>query len=248
MAHAVVQFKEANLSIPDGYSRHAKGYSRVSLIDHRTSDAAVPMAHQIVQLEPGGHLEQHVLAYEKSLYILEGELDLMIDGRCYRLAVDDYALVLVGSSHAVRSNSNNGARWMEMIAPQPLPGSVGQDTFFVEEFDWPARIERFDKGDARTRFIGHFADAQLPPPGNLQMDGYSGDGARLISQKMMVDRDFGSAHMTMFVVEFAKGGGGSSHTHPFEESYFFTSGTRLSGTCAVGKSQARTVWFHCAVS
>ena len=56
------------------------------------------------------------------------------------------------------------------------------------------------------------------------MDGYSGNGARLISQKMMVDRNFGSAHMTMFVVEFAKGGGGSHHTHPFEESYFFVSG------------------------
>ncbi len=224
MAHAVVQFKEANLSIPEGYSRHSKGYSRVSLIDHHTSDAAVHMAHQIVQLEPGGYLEQHVLAYEKSLYILEGELDLMIDGRSYRMAPDDYALVLVGSSHAVRSRTSNGARWMEMIAPQPLPRSVGQDTFFVGEFDWPARIERFDRGDARTRFVGRFEDAQLPPPGNLQMDGYIGDGARLISQKMMVDRNFGSAHMTMFVVEFAKGGGGSHHTHPFEESYFFTSG------------------------
>jgi hypothetical protein len=67
MAHAVVQFKEANLSIPEGYSRHAKGYSRVSLIDHHKSDTAVHMAHQIVQLEPGGYLEQHVLAYEKSL-------------------------------------------------------------------------------------------------------------------------------------------------------------------------------------
>lgn len=57
------------------------------------------------------------------------------------------------------------------------------------------------------------------------MDGYSGDGARLIRQKMMVDRNFGSAHMTMFVVEFAEGGGGTYHTHPFEESYFFLRGT-----------------------
>lgn len=224
MAHAVVPFQEANLSVPDGYGRHAKGYSRAPLIDHRTSGAAVHMAHQIVQLEPGGYLEQNVLAYEKSLYILEGELDLMLDERCYRLGEGDYALVLVGSVHALRSSSGKRARWMEMIAPQPLPKSVGQDTFFVGHYEWPARVDRFDKGDARTRFVGHFNDAQLPPPGNLQMDGYSGDGARLIRQKMMVDRNFGSAHMTMFVVEFAKSGGGSHHTHPFEESYFFTSG------------------------
>jgi len=224
LAHAVVRFEEKNLSVPEGYARHVRGYSRVLLIDHRTAGAAVHMAHQIVQLEPGGYLEQNVLAYEKSLYVLEGELDLMIDGRAYHLVHDDYALVLVGSAHAFRSSNGNGARWMEMIAPQPLAKSVGHDTFFVGSYDWPRTVERFDSSDARTRFVGHFADGQLPPAGNLQMDGYSGSGAHGIRQKMMVDRNFGSAHMTMFVVEFAPGGGGSHHTHPFEESYFFRSG------------------------
>jgi hypothetical protein len=57
MAHAVVPFQGANLSVPDDYGRHAKGYSRAVLIDHRTSESAVHMAHQIVQLEPGGYLE-----------------------------------------------------------------------------------------------------------------------------------------------------------------------------------------------
>ena len=223
MAHAVVRFDEKTSSVPPGYARHARGYRRTSLIDHETSAAALHMAHQIVQLDPGGALEQNVLAYEKSLYVFEGELDLMLDGRAYRLVADDYALILVGSAHALRSGA--GARWMEMIAPQPLAPSVGQDTFFVGDVDWPAAVERFDRGDARTRFVGHFSDGQLPPPGNLQMDGYSGDGARLIRQKMMVDRNFGSAHLTMFVVEFAPGGGGSHHTHPFEESYFFVGGT-----------------------
>lgn len=33
-----------------------------------------------------------------------------------------------------------------MIAPQPPAQSVGQDTFFVGDFDWPSRVERFDKG------------------------------------------------------------------------------------------------------
>ena len=223
MAHAVVRFDEKTSSVPPGYARHARGYHRTSLIDHATSAAALHMADQIVQLDPGGALEQNVLAYEKSLYVFEGELDLMLDGRAYRLVADDYALILVGSAHALRSGA--GARWMEMIAPQPLAPSVGQDTFSVGDVDWPAAVERFDRGDARTRFVGHFSDGQLPPPGNLQMDGYSGDGARLIRQKMMVDRNFGSAHLTMFVVEFAPGGGGSHHTHPFEESYFFVGGT-----------------------
>ena len=222
MAHAVVRFDDEKFSVPAGYGRHAEGYWRVSLVDGATSTAAVHMAHQVVELQPGGWLEQNVLAYEKSLFVLTGSLDLMLDGRAYRLVAGDYALIVVGAAHALRSQS--GARWLEMIAPQPLVPSVGQDTFFVGPFAWPAHVEPFDRGDARTRGVGHFADGQLPPPGNLQMDGYSGDGAHGISQKMMVDRNFGSAHMTMFVVEFAPGGGGTHHTHPFEESYFFVRG------------------------
>lgn len=223
MAHAVVPYREADLSVPAGYGRHSRGYRTAPLIDRRTSPAAVHMTHQMVRLEPGGWLEPSVPAYEKSLYVFEGELDLMLDGRYYRLGPDDYALVLVGAVHAIRSD--RGARWMEMIAPQVLAPSVGQDTFFVGDADWPANVRRFDRGDARTRYVGHFADSQLPPPGNLQMDGYSGDGAHGIRQKMMVDRNFGGAHFTMFVVEFAPGGGGTHHTHPFEESYFFLSGS-----------------------
>lgn len=222
MAHAVVRFEEQQLTVPPGYARHCRGYAVASLIDHETSPAAVHMAHRVVVLDAGGRLEQNVLAYEKSIYVFEGELDLMMDGRAYRLVADDYALILVGSAHAIRSDV--GARWMEMISPQPLAASVGQDTFFVGDAAWPANVEPFDRGDARTRFVGHFADGQLPPPGNLQMDGYSGSGAHGIRQKMMVDRNFGSAHLTMFVVEFAPGGGGTHHTHPFEESYFFVRG------------------------
>ncbi len=221
--HAVVRDDATQSSTPAGHDRHAHGYRTAPLVNSATSPSALHMAHQIVRLEAGGSLEQNVLAYEKSLFVFEGELDLMLDGRAYRLVSGDYALILVGSAHALRSAP--GARWMEMIAPQPLVPSVGADIFFVGDVAWPAQVERFDRSDARTRFVGHFSDEQLPPPGNLQMDGYSGDGARLIRQKMMVDRNFGSAHMTMFAVEFAPGGGGGSHhTHPFEESYYFVSG------------------------
>jgi len=224
LAHKVVQLDDQMFAVPEGYERHVAGYARAALIDHATAGAAVHMAHQIGQLDPGGALEQNVLAYEKSLFVLEGEFDFMIDGRAYHLVAGDYALVLVGAPYALRNRGNLRARWLEISAPQPLHPSVGQDTFFVGEYAWPESCEPFDKGDARTRFVGHFASNQLPPPGNLQMDGYSGGGAYGISQKFLVDRHFGSAHIALFVVEFAKGGGGTHHTHPFEESYYFVEG------------------------
>jgi mannose-6-phosphate isomerase-like protein (cupin superfamily) len=224
MKHSVVAFKEENLEVPEGYERHARGYRRAVMVDHTTAPAAVHMAHQIVQLEPGGMLETNVIAYEKSLFLLDGELDIMLDDRSYRLVKGDYALVLCGSAHSLRSSTGNGARWLEMIAPQPLAPSVGSDTFFTGDRPLPAIVTGIDAGDARTRYVGHYDDKQLPPPGNLQMDGYSGAGAQGIRQKFMVDRTTGSAHMSMFMVEFAVGGGGSHHTHPFEESYFFLEG------------------------
>ena len=100
MKHSVVQFKESNLAVPPGYERHARGYRRAIMVDHDTAPSAVHMAHQIVQLEPGGMLETNVLAYEKSLFVLDGEFDLMLDGRAYRLVKGDYALVLCGSGTA----------------------------------------------------------------------------------------------------------------------------------------------------
>lgn len=48
-------------------------------------------------------------AYFRSL--LEGEVNLMLDGRTYRLVVDDYALILVGTP--TRS------------VPAPVPALVG---------------------------------------------------------------------------------------------------------------------------
>lgn len=224
MKHAVVPFREADLALPAGYAGHSRGYRRAVMVDHGTSHSAVHMAHQIVQLEPDGRLEQNVLAYEKGLFVLDGTLDLMLDGRPYRLGRYDYALVLVGTAHALRAPTPDGARWLEMIAPQTLSPSVGADTFFIGDAEWPREIAPADMGDARTRYVGHYDDAQLPPAGNLQMDGYSGAGAFGISQKFMIDRSFGSAHFTMFMVRFAPGGGGTHHSHPFEESYFFLSG------------------------
>jgi quercetin dioxygenase-like cupin family protein len=222
--HSIVRFEESKLTVPAGYGRHAKGYGRASMVDHETAGASVHMGHGIAQLAPTGSLDQHVNAFEKSIYILEGSLDFELDGRAYKLVRGDYALVSVGATNTYRGNGGDGARWLEMISPQPLAKSVGGDTFFVGSFDWPAKVVPFDTSDVRQRFVAHFDDSQLPAAANLQMDGYSGDGAAGIRLKMLTDRNFGAHHMTMFMVEFQKGGGGTHHTHPFEESYFLLAG------------------------
>ncbi len=216
--HAVPHFDEGNLRTPRGYEARSSGFRRDDLIDG--TEGSVHMAHAIADLAACGHVDQSIHAFEKAIYVLDGELDLALDERAYRLSTGFYALVPVATPYALRSA--RGARWLEMMAPQPR--GVGDDTLFVEPFTWPATVSAPDLSDPRTRFVGHFDDTQLPPPSQLQMDGYSGGNVQGIRLKMLIDRNFGSSHLTLFVVEFAVGGGAKTHSHPFEESYFFLSG------------------------
>jgi len=218
--HAVDHFENSVLHVPAGYGRNGAGFRCAAMVG--ASNGSVHMGHRIADLSRGGHVDQLIHGFEKALYVLDGELDLALDGRVYRLGAGYFALVPVAVAHAFRSEL--GARWVEMLAPQPRDGGVGDDTLFVEPFAWPASVDAPDLGDPRTRFIGRFEDSQLPPPSQLQMDGYSGGNVEGIRLKMLIDRNFGAHQLTLFVVEFAVGGGAKTHSHPFEESYFFLSG------------------------
>lgn len=219
--HHIGRLDEAKFAIPPGYEDHAAGFRRQTLVD--AAVGAVHMGLNISQLEGDGRVDNHVHSYEKGFYVLEGAVEVNLDGRAYVLGAGDYAVAQVGVANAFRG-AGRRARWLEMISPQPRARSVGEDTFFVEAAAWPKKVERPNFGDARTRFIGHFDEKQLPPPSYLQMDGYSGGNVEGISLKMMIDRTLGAQHQTMFTVEFQPGGAGNVHDHPFEESYFFVSG------------------------
>jgi quercetin dioxygenase-like cupin family protein len=41
---------------------------------------------------------------------------------------------------------------------------------------------------------------------------------------MLVDRNFGADHVTMFTVDYELGGSAQQHDHPFEEAYVFLAG------------------------
>ena len=54
-----------------------------------------------------------------------------------------------------------------------------------------------------------------------------------ISVRMLVDRNTGADHVTMFTVDYELGGAAQAHDHPFEEAYFFLAGeveAELDGT------------------
>ncbi len=197
---------------------------------------------------PGGWLGRHVHSFEEALYVLAGELVIDIGGAVHRLVAGDYALMTIGTWHALANGGDGQVRWLSVNTPQRLGPDAGRkDTFFAKAaFDARAIVgaaarPRLD--DPTTRFVGHY-DGTPPQLEALRVDdpargrrpigmdiallAYSG-----ISVKMLVDRTFGADLLTMFTVDYEIGGAAQAHDHPFEETYVFLAGevsAELDGT------------------
>ena len=215
--HYVAKVEDVPVELPSGYEGHADGYGRAALVG--APAGAVHSGFTLACLEAGGRVDRHVHSYEEGFFVLEGSVVVELDGRAYELREGDYGVFLIAVPHGM--HSAEGARILEMTSPQPR--IAPRDTFFVGG-EVPEQAPRPEFGDPRTRHIGHFDESQLPPASELQMDGYSGGAIAGVQYKMLVDRVLGSAHLTMFIVQFQPGGGGNVHDHSFEECYFMLDG------------------------
>ncbi|MDA8355799.1 MAG: cupin domain-containing protein [Actinomycetota bacterium] len=218
MRHAVIRPGDREAVEDPGRPDGAAGYRRTVMIDERCG--SVHMTLGVSTLEPGTVVAPHAHSFEQSLYVLEGDVRLAVDGRVHHLEADDYTLVPLGATCAL--SSSGGGRWLEVVAPQARTSP--RDTFAVPgTVDWDA-ARRPDWQSPLRGLVGHFTEDQLPPPSSLQMEGYSGSDVTGIRLKMLVDKVFGAQHMNVFMVEFQEGGAGNTHDHPFEEAYVIVGG------------------------
>lgn len=197
------------------YAGHAQGLSRTTLLDRAAG--SVHVGYALCELAPGGAVERCLHAYEKALYVLEGALELERDGYGIPLAGDEYALVATATPHALRNTGDRAVRWVEVAAPQPKQADGWQDTFFLGPADWAGATGAPPIGDARARSIGRY-DGTMPPGIDMHGD------LRGFAIKHFLNAEAGAVHMTMFTVEFARGGLCNHHDHPFEEAYLVLEG------------------------
>jgi len=221
--HHVANYDKASFQVPPAYEKHSQGYARLALVDH-TIAGAVHTALGLGKLAAHGTLDPHVHFYEEAFFILEGQVLERIDGHDYQLGPGDYGIIQAGVPHALRNVGDQSVRWLEMLSPQPKAPGQERDTFFFKAETAPSTGNPPDFRDPMTRYLGHFDDSQMPPPSQLQMEGYRGSSIFGISLKMLVNHMLGAQHLTLFMVEFQPGGEGNIHDHPFEESYFLLSG------------------------
>lgn len=214
--HVFREIEESLFRPPAGYEGRAEGFRRADLI-HR-AQGSLHMGFSIAELQPGGRVDPCVHAYEKGMFVTEGEVELYRDGELYRLGRHDYALVPTGSAHAVRNRGAAPARWVEKCAPQPKPAGEWDDTLYLPPVEWPGAAMTPEAANPMRRMVGHFDPGQLPPP--ARVDAYMWGW----SKRLLIDRVLGSAHFDLFIIEFAEGGQTSLHDHPFEEAYLVLEG------------------------
>ncbi len=187
------------------------------------------MALTLVSLVEG-HVDAHLHSYETSLYVLEGEPVLYVDGRGVELRPGACGVVPVGIPHAFRCTDR--ALWIEMAAPRPR--ADGSDTFFVGPAPEMA-AEPLDVRDPRNRNLFLLTKGEMDlerlkrgapvgaPTVSASMStavlAYSG-----IAVKMLVDQRLDAQLHTMFMVDYQPGAVAHPHDHPFEESYYMLDG------------------------
>lgn len=104
----------------------------------------------MVEYQPGGVAHPHDHPMEESYVILDGEVDVVADGKRYTLKKGDIFWTGVGCVHAFYNNNPGKVRWLETQSP-PLPSRHG----YRFNRDWEYLKEklaaRSSKADARTR-------------------------------------------------------------------------------------------------
>lgn len=224
----------------------ASGLARQVLVGPQQGAVHTELA--IGALCAGGWLNRHVHAFEEALYVLEGTLLLELDQRVHRLVVGDYALIPIGTYHTLAAAPGEGVRWLSVNTPPRRPAEAPvADTIFATAPPDLSALERLAvplvAGDPTVRLVGHYlgtppqaealrvddpARARNPAGMDTAILAYSG-----ISVRMLIDRVLGADLLTMFTVDYEQGGAAQGHSHPFEETYFFTAGVveaELDGT------------------
>ena len=215
--HKVGRFDPANLSPHPIYDGHAEGLAWAPFIEH--TDETVHAAYGVMELASGGETETVSHAFEKALFVIEGEFEINRGDQVHRVTDGDYFLLPTGIEHALRNRAAGPARWVEMSAPQPKAPGGWRDTWFAGPADWSPPAVASDSRDLRNQMMGHYAPAQHAPAAMMTPEELYG-----FSQRMMVDANFGASHFNLFVIGFPDGGLCNHHDHPFEEGYFILEG------------------------
>jgi quercetin dioxygenase-like cupin family protein len=89
-----------------------------------------------IEYQPDVGIGLHDHTFEEAYFILEGEVQEVLDGTIYDLKPGDVVWTGVGCVHSFRNVSSTPVRWLETFAPQPPKENVFR---FMAEWEAKAR-------------------------------------------------------------------------------------------------------------
>jgi quercetin dioxygenase-like cupin family protein len=92
-----------------------------------------------IEYQPGVGIGLHDHTFEEAYFILEGEVEAVLDGATHRLTPGDVVWTGVGCVHSFKNVSNAPVRWLETFAPQPPKEDV-----FRFMAQWEARAKELE--------------------------------------------------------------------------------------------------------
>ena len=221
MHYHVGKYDESRFVTPEQYKEHVRGFERVSLVNRACG--SVHCEACIARLAAGGSVDCHAHAYEKGIYVLEGELELLRNGECVRLPADSYALIPYATPHAFRNRGNTPARWFEILSPQPKPQTepttAFKDLFFTGDDVWPEAIQDATVTPA-PKWTGSFKTENPLPRMSAELQ-------QGLSVYRFMERNFGAQCFFMMRGEMPQGAYRTRHDHPIEEFYMGLSGEAI---------------------
>lgn len=98
-------------------------------VDGQNTDTKFSVGEALI--EPGNGQPLHIHHnIDELLYVLEGEIDFLLDGKRFRSGPEGFAFIAKGSPHAFRNLGNAAARMLGVFSPTGIDGifdaTVGQ--------------------------------------------------------------------------------------------------------------------------
>src|SRR5215831_13277743 len=112
MVHHVTRIDWSFADTPVPASGTSSGLARQVLVG--PAQGAVHTELAAGAFAPGGWLARHVHSFEEALYVLGGELAIDIGGTVHRLLAGDYAVMTIGTWHALANAGEDQVRWISV--------------------------------------------------------------------------------------------------------------------------------------
>jgi quercetin dioxygenase-like cupin family protein len=123
---------------PPGPARDALPGAKGVFLKWLNDEKSGARHHRLLFIEylPGSSIGLHDHTFEESYFILNGEIEGILDGKRYVAKAGDVLWTGVGCVHTFTNISNEPVRWLETFAPQPPAENVFR---FLAEWDQRAK-------------------------------------------------------------------------------------------------------------